>query len=559
MFMNPALSQLLHARARGKLHRWMRSIQSPRRLLVSVTALILAVVWLGNALASILYRTPYPLPVVRDWVLLATMGYSLWHVVKAAWKRPETPIEWHPSEREFVCNGPFSRLEMVSYRLTTVMTATAFKALCASLLLLPELPMWPVGFVGMFLALALVELVRMAMEIAAYGVGERVFQAFRVVVFGGLAVIVVGAVLHAIHAGAPVSTVALLNRALAALIELRETPVGRVWQAAFVPFADLVTAGSLPGTVQPLLVSVLIVGGAGWLVIRLDRFFFEAAIRAERRTFAESQQVAVGAAHAEPATAGSADRTLPHMMRLGGAGPLMWRQMVGAFRHRAGLVVVMTAPSILAIVPLLQRLDPLHTFMSVLVGLVFYSFLLLPAALKFDFRRDYDRLELLKLLPLSPGTVVLGQLATPILLTSLYQVGVLTATVILQPVSPWVVLAAVAFLVPINLLIYATENFIFLLSPHRQKQEGVEVFIRTILVFTGKAVVFGAALLGFLLWSQLARNLAGEMAAWFGFSIDPRPVFFAGIWLAVIVASLSVLASLVRCYRRFDPAFDGGR
>lgn len=558
MLLNPALTQLLRYRGSGKIHRWARNVHNPRRLMLCITALSLAAVWLSNAVLSILFRTPYPLHVVRDWVLLSLMAYSLWHVLKAAWKRPDVPIEWHPAEDEFVCRGPFTRREVLAYRLTTVMTATAFKAACASLLLLPELPMWPVGFVGMFLGLGLVELVRMVMEISAHGASARVFHAFRAMLFGSLAVIGVGAILSALEPGTPASTVALLKRVFAAIVELRHTPVGRLWEAVFVPFADVITAGNSAAAFQPLLVSVLVVGGATWLVIRLDRYFHEAGIESERQSFEHDRHAAPGGFAARE-TPSRDDAALPRMMRAGGAGPLTWRQMVGASRHRVGLIVVMTAPAVLAVIPLLQRLDPVHTFMSVVVGLVFYSFLLLPAALKFDFRRDYDRLEMLKLLPLSPATVVLGQLGGPIVLTTLYQVGVLTATVILRPVSPLLIAAAIGFLLPINLLIYAMENYIFLLSPHRQKQEGIEVFIRTILVFTGKAVAFGAALLGFLTWSKAARDLAGEMARWFGFTVDPRPVFFGGIWLAVLATALGVLALLVRCYRRFDPSFDAGR
>ena len=101
------------------------------------------------------------------------------------------------------------------------------------------------------------------------------------------------------------------------------------------------------------------------------------------------------------------------------------------------------------------------------------------------------------------------------------------------------------------------EGITFLLFP--MKQEGVEVFIRTILVFTGKAVAFGGALLGFLMWSQLARLIAVEMGVWFGFAVNPQPVFFTGIWLGVVVSALAILALLVRSYRRFDPTCDAAR
>ena len=58
--------------------------------------------------------------------------------------------------------------------------------------------------------------------------------------------------------------------------------------------------------------------------------------------------------------------------------------------------------------------------------MAFYTFLLLPTALRFDFRRDLDRLATLKGLPITPAAAAIGQTLAPVLIATAFQGGVLT-------------------------------------------------------------------------------------------------------------------------------------
>jgi len=67
----------------------------------------------------------------------------------------------------------------------------------------------------------------------------------------------------------------------------------------------------------------------------------------------------------------------------------------------------------------------------------FYTFLLLPTALRFDFCRDLDRLATLKGLPITPIAAAMGQTLTPVLIATLFQSGVLTlASVAVRAAAP---------------------------------------------------------------------------------------------------------------------------
>ncbi|MCZ6855331.1 MAG: hypothetical protein O7G86_15575, partial [Gammaproteobacteria bacterium] len=536
--------------------------------MLAVMALILAFVWLGNAIASMLLREPYSTETLQNWIPLSLMAYSLWHVLKIAWKRPEEAIEWSPAEREMTGGGPFSRQELLTYRLTAVMTATFFKALCASLLLFPDLPVWPAGFLGILLALAYLELFRMALEIATHSISPRAFLLLRVGVFGAAGAIAVSAFVTAfsgpstISESTPVSAVELLTRfmqaasdsILLATTDLRHTWIGILWEAPFATFCQVITAPHLIRMefIGWFLLSSLLVAVMARLVFWIDRISIAAIVRAERASYHPSQS----SHDVIRNTSRQLNSKLPRVLRLGGMGPFVWRQMIGALGHKVGLAVALTAPALLSMLPLLQPLSPASTFIQVSGGLIFYSFLLLPAALKFDFRRDYDRLYAFKMLPVSPATTVFGQLATPVLLTSIFQLGVLAVTVIIRPVPTGYIFAATVLLLPLNVLIFSVENLIFLLYPYRLNQEGIEVFLRTILVFTAKGVFFAFALVIFFAWSFVARNLSRLMSNRLGMAADYGTFFFIVFWFSVGIATFVFIKLMIGAFRRYDPSLD---
>jgi hypothetical protein len=559
----PALRWMLRAQAQAKLRRMVRRFCSRRRLVLSTVALVLAVVWLGNAAASILLREAYPLETLQKWVPLSLIAYSLWHFVKVAWKRPEAPIEWGPAEEELVCGGPFTRRQVLAYRLATVLRATVLKALCVSLLLLADLPVWPAGFVGIVLALAFLELVRMALEIAAHGASPRAYLLFRIGVFGVVGAAATWACVTAIRAPAPfdpstsLATTELLGRILQAATEFRHTWLGTIGAAPFAPFGHVITAPrvfSFEFVVWLLGASALVAAMAG-LVFWLDRACRSAARSAERATY----QPIDWPGEFATAASGRHDTKLPWVPRLGGVGPIAWRQVVGAFGHRFGLVTAFVPPAVLALLPLAVPLGPWATFLQVIGGLVFYSFLLLPAALKFDFRRDYDRLGTFKTLPVSPRAVVVGQIATPVLLTSVFQLVVLAVTASFRAVPPGLFFSALALLVPLNVVIYSLENLLFLLSPSRPSQEGIDVFLRSILVFTAKGVLFAGGLLLLLLGSRAAGYTVHVSHDYLGVTVRFGVVFTVGVFGFVALAALTAGSLLVRAYRLFDPSLDGDR
>jgi hypothetical protein len=112
--------------------------------------------------------------------------------------------------------------------------------------------------------------------------------------------------------------------------------------------------------------------------------------------------------------------------------------------------------------------------------------------------------------------------------------------------------------IPMNLLIMSFENLIFMLHPYRRNKEGVDVFLRTILTFTGKGLTWGAAAALVFLWALACRYLAENVVVFSGISPTTvaRTLLLGGCTALVLSISSAIIFSLVRMFDRYDPSND---
>jgi hypothetical protein len=299
-----------------------------------------------------------------------------------------------------------------------------------------------------------------------------------------------------------------------------------------------------------LIVSGVVLSAAFFGLIAVDKIFTRRRRMLERNQFAAIEH---GRRTGEGNATGTAKIRLHMPLRIFGIGPLAWRQWQGAKRYRTSLFVAIVVPFLLSCMPAFSGVKGIYLVMNLIGGLAFYSFLLLPTALKFDFRRDVDRLAVLKTLPISPLGVIAGQLATPVLITSIFQAVVLLSSMLVCPFHAGYLFVAAAVLVPFNVFIFGLENLIFIWYPHRMHQEGIQVFLRSILAFTAKSLMFGVTLALTYGWvgasNQIAENMLGDNRAAIG-------IFSVGMFTALgIITALTVLL-LARSFERIDPSRD---
>lgn len=476
--------------------------------------------------------------------------YFIWHLVRLAWKRPEPMEDWTPAEQFYLLSGPFSGRHLIGYRLAVIFSATLFKASLISFLMLPDLPNPILGFSGFLLGLIFLEFLRLNAETITYGLPQKIYQGYRIFVCAILLVFFSLVLLRLFHITEEHLTDLrdvrnLIPMFKAELEQLRATFAGRIIEYPFSSFAALITTESLsPLAAGRFLICAGLVVVSGYVVIRLDLRNRQLDLRRERARKNEINDIAAIDDSQEEIL------KLKQLSRYGGIGPLAWRQMLGAKLYLGGLLMSLIIPAILSLFPLAVPNDPIPTYVSVISGALFFSFMLLPATLKYDFRRDFDRLSALKMLPVTPTSMVIGQLTIPVIATFGFQFVVVSISMLARPVPMSWYFSSLMILFPIVVFLVALDNLIFLWYPHRLVEEGFEVFLRSILTFTSKILLCGIGI-GLILWCDFMSRLIADRI-----DLPQRPLFVTGLILLGWCFALACLALVIHAYKRFDPSVE---
>ena len=560
--LHASLFQLSQFLATAKFKMALRRLATPRRIILSIVAIVLGAIWIGQAVAGVLFRPAADPAKMMVWIPLGLMSYAIWNTIKTVCRTPIEPFEWTPTEREMLIGAPFGREQIVGFRLYSIVCAGVLKAICFSLVMLPDIRVWPAALIGMLLALVLIDLLRMLIEVIAYGMTDRQFLWLR----GAVLALATGAGLSALisasclpvsaHDSAWPAPFGFAISILDALIALHNTAPGWLLMRPFAMFGQLILCQATDWSCLISMAGCLL---AVTLIGRL-LFIVDAAMITRRRV--RAQQVfdrlprttktrPAGRADAMP----TGQTKLRFAHRLGGIGTLFWLQYRGMVRYRTTLLLSLILPGFLSLLPLFTQTDNNQMLFQVVGSLAFYSFVLLPAALRFDFRRDVDRLVVMKALPFSPTAMTIGQLAAPVAACTLFQLVVLAIAWILRPYGIGLLLLAIAVLLPVNMLIFCVENLIFLLYPYRPNQEGIGVFLRSILTFTAKSVIFFLGLVGTILLVLTAGAIARQIP-WGDYPTRVILIFSVGMWSVLVLNVLFFGWMLRRALVQFDCSQD---
>jgi hypothetical protein len=223
--------------------------------------------------------------------------------------------------------------------------------------------------------------------------------------------------------------------------------------------------------------------------------------------------------------------------------------LVGAVRSSRALLILLILVGVAASTFVLQQRSGSATSLAKLVGTVAWMNVVFISMLKFDFRDELDRLDLLRSLPIRPVAVAAAEIFTPVLVLTAMQ-GTMLIGVALAFKHAWrFVIPAAAFAVPFNVLHVSIENLLFLMFPLRSAgliAGDMQLFGRQMVIFCCKF---------FLLLTALA--LAAAVGT-IGYILGHQSwtAFAAVSWVAVSVIALATIPVLARAYSRFDPSVD---
>jgi hypothetical protein len=543
----PALWLLIGLNFRSSWRRFRRGLRTWRGAFVAgLTILLLGACLVPAALVSLL--RPDDLQVVspeftRRWyplVLAALLALGLFNREAA-----EGALAFTPAEVQWLFPAPFTRRELLCYRLVTLVTACGILAAFLG----PFFSLFGGGLLGGFLAiwlgLLLLQLANAAVTLAANLVGALAYTRARRAALAGLAVLAAAALLPEVQAWSQPDPRPAWER-------LQDLP-DRSWAVAVAaaplrPFVEVFVAAQLwPDLAGWLAVCLAELAALTAAVLAMDRQLLEVGALASERLFARLERMARGGALAPLHGRERAGRGLPMLPWWGGAGPLAWRQLT--LLRRRSRTLLLFAGGFGILLALSGRFIPANPTEGVFlaVGTLFYAVMLLAGLLRFDFRGDYDRMDVLKSLPVAPPGVVAGQLLVPV--TAGTAVTLLLALAAWSsPAVPWTFLVGAALFAPAaNWLLVGLDNLVFLLVPTppfvpgQQVDSGrvlLNVVIRGLALMVSIAVVAGAAAGGYF--------AAG--GSW--------PAAAGAAWLVTAGLGAGLAPLLVHAYRRFDVVQD---
>jgi hypothetical protein len=460
-------------------------------------------------------------------------------------------ITFSPAEVTFLFAGPFSRRQLLAYKVVIAFVSSLVMALfflvwLASL----HVRTMMLGFcyLGIVLAILFTQLLTMAIGFLASSISVQAYNRRRKLI---LLVLVVLALAVLVQTGGDLFRLSGLE--LAKRVE--QTPVLRAVLEPLHWFVRAFTAERFwPDFVHWAGLSLAADLGLLLVVFALDAHYLESAAAASERVYAQLQRLRSGGAAATVLRhSGTARSWIPMLPWWGGVGPVLWRQLATVPRSRSTLVIVlMLLP--LVVLPALRGLPTGNDAVAGLalpVGIqVLVMTLFLTPLIAFDFRGDLDRMDVLKTLPIAPTALVIGQLLTPTLLLCLVQwVGLVILAATLDQDIVLQAAAGALLIVPFNFLLIGLDNLLFLFFPARALTPtpgDFQVMGRLTLSYLVKMILVGlavgiATLVAVLIYHLLGRSLTAALV---------------GAWFVLVGFDAGVIPLIVLGFRRFDVARD---
>ena len=536
--MNRSLLLLSKLRFLSQVRKVRRTLSTPKGFLMALVAMgFFGLTLLPYLVTHNLPRAvpPEHLP-MATWFMHPAALFAFW-VFSIVGSHFKSPIAFSMPEVEFLFPGPFTRHELLIFKLAVSTLGTLGFAIMMPLVL----PMvWgPAALVGIWLALTFMQWSTILLTLGASWLGAR----YRLV----LALVVLAFVAAAGYSiwtsGALAPNVAIRERLLA----VEGSWLTRAVLAPFAVFSRVMKSeafaelGSwaLPAAAMNLLVAVAI--------LSLDRFFVEASLEASQRRYEMIERLKRSGGL--PTVAG---RSKPRMglatfPRLKGAGTIAWRQSLEMFRGSGRMLVAVPV----AVVPLavLAAVSSRRSGMppeGLVIALTLVIGFMITTLMQLGLRNDLDHLDVIKSLPIGPQMIVWGSIVASILYITLVQAVAVLA--ILAVLRQWVPSAAVALALalPINVLTVAVDSALVLLFPSIRRFTPGDLLVGVRMVIVNFVKVLFAA---------VAAGLAGLVFVAVKLSFSDLPALpFVVSWLVLIGEGLLTVWVVALLFKHYDPS-----
>lgn len=538
--MNPALTRLLLLRLRGGIRYRARQLASLRG--VTFLIVVASIVWLavGGHLSSPnqysgneALQDPHHLREHIDTFMpLGLLGACLF---TAAITRGSA-FYFSPTEINLLLAGPFSRRDLILYKFHAYLTGAILSAALITLLVPSRISTVIACFIGSLLTLLFIQL-----SSAVIGMLNQAFEqkclirSRKISILSLFTIACVGLFYKISTTGTNIVDV---------LTAFRHSRIGIITLGPFIIFAKLFLVQTIiPNLFTWAALAIAVNATMLQTIIALDSHISDRSLTDSWQRSNRWMRIKRGGSFW--ASADTTVRSVPRSPRLGGAGPIIWRQAINAMRNSGRVVLVFFSIAASA-GPISYNAHIAYTN-SEFIGFVYFFFaFVIPRSLVCDFRGDLENISLYKSLPIDSWAVCVGQITVPVSLTSIMQLTMgLSMLSFLNHTSLIMLYFLLLFTIPFNVILYSVENIMFLWIPTKLVPVGrvdfdflgravVDFIVKTIIIFAALAIARTAGL--------AAQRAAGQ--SWLAFGI--------AAWLALALIGSLTIPLLVCAFRRFS-------
>ncbi len=474
---HPALRLLARRKLKGVLRKQARRLKSWKGILLSVLGVSLFLIWMGGLLLHAFIGSPIELDVEGLESLVGVGAFAL-TVLSLSGALVHRGLYMPSEEIERIFSGPIPRADVVRYRLLVNVGRGTLGAVIVGLFTANRMPRPLFAFLGVFLLVQTLPVLHQAAAILSGLVENRLARRFRwlrTLIFGAmLFAIIIGVPLVVFFGGrgvdsdAPMLVAWLQRLGNLGLDGWQSHPLVHAITWPFQPWTRMILADRLATFAPWCLVSIGLWIALAEATARLPVDYRELSLETSASVAARLRRARRGGG-AATVRVSKATRGLrvPWLFGRGPAGAIAWRKLVSIVRKAKGTFAV--SGLVLALVTILSLAflggDELALAGPLLVA--FLGTLYLCAGLRFDFRDELERMEIIKAWPLAPTRLFAAMILPEALLVSLLLIAAVLVRALLAEEMSAAVGVIAAFL-PLGVVGWiALDNAAFLFLPVR--------------------------------------------------------------------------------------------
>lgn len=471
---SPALSLLLRLKLRGSVRRQIRRLKTPKGFVLTLLGTLVLALWLGS-LALSFHQAPTRLDPFASELRVRAFGLMLF-LMSLSTALTNRGLYLQKSEIERLFSAPVSRRDLVRYRLLANGLRSLLGGVILGMFSARRMPDPPLAFAGIMLSMQTLPVLNQLVAIALGGLEQRSARTLKRVgtVMLGVLFLLLAVLVIAWTGDRPLHRVPLVGTWLTDLAEVRGDlfahPVLASATVLFAPWARMISAPT-PAAFAPwfglcLALHALLLE----LCARLPFDFRELSLATSARAAARVARVRKGGGVASTRASATTVRwRIPWFFGRGPAGAIAWRKCVGMTRKAKGAFWVSLVALLFITVVVNLLADsvtegelPVTPFLLAFLGTVY-----LCSGLRFDFREELERMDVVRTWPLSPARLFLAMLLPEVLLVSILVGGtVLVHALVAGTALPHAL--GVTLCLPMLVLDWvAVDNIVFLFSPVR--------------------------------------------------------------------------------------------